>query len=151
MNKRTNFSDQQKTTYLIGNIISGIGIFMFTLNFILFAINFGNFDNFDQQARRGMFLSFGGMFLIIIGTGIKSIAKKGLAGSGLFLDTEQEIEDLEPLNRMKGKQLNHTLEEVNLKEHLGLKNNEIIKIRCQSCKHLNDEHDNFCGGCGVRI
>ena len=151
MDNRKDISSQRKNLYQIGVVLSVIGVIMFLSTFVMFAINFGDFDNFEQQARNEALLSISGFILIIIGSIFQSIGRNGLAGSGWFLDTEQERKDLEPINRMKGGQLNDVLEEANLKEHLGNSHQTVIKIRCQSCRHLNDENDKFCGGCGKRI
>lgn len=74
-------------------------------------MNFGNFENFDSQAKSEMFRFGGGMLLIIIGKICQSLGRLGVAGSGFILDTEKERKDLEPISRMLGGQLHDALEE----------------------------------------
>ena len=106
-------------------------------------------NSFEQSTQSVMYRSVGGVIFIIVGMILRGLGREGVADSGFMLDTEKERKDLEPINRTFGSQLNDGLEEVDLKRHLG--QNPIIKIKCQSCKHLNDEHDKFCSGCGKEI
>jgi len=158
MKSNKEISDERKMMYQIGMVLMVIGFLLFVSVFVTHIMNFGdfgdveqtgNFDNFKHRAKNQMFRAIGGIVLIGIGKLLQSLGRNGVAGSGLILDTQRERKDLEPINRMLGGQLNDALEESNLKSHLG--QNQIIKVRCQLCKHLNDEYDNFCGGCGKEI
>ncbi|BDS12045.1 zinc ribbon domain-containing protein [Aureispira anguillae] len=151
MKKNKQVPNKRKIIYQIGLGLIIIGGLLFLSTFITFAINFGNFENFDQQMSSHFFRAIGGMLSIIIGGFLLFVGKLGLAGSGLVLDTEQKRKDLEPINRMLGKQLGDVLEASNIKSHFGQQNHQIIKIRCQSCNHLNDEQNKFCGKCGKKI
>ncbi len=148
-----NFSDKRKLTYYLGIILVVIGAILFISTFLNQTISFGDelgdFDGFKEKLKNQMFRAGSAVILISIGTILLALGRRGIAGAGLILDTERERKDLEPINRMRGRQLNDALEEVDLKQHLA--QNQIIKIKCQSCAHLNDEHDNFCSGCGKKI
>ncbi len=102
-----------------------------------------------------------GMILIVSGQFIANIGKSGLAGSGLILDPEQAREDLQPFNVAKGQMLNDTLEEVQAIKNFNASINHrvadqkpsppLIKVRCNSCKALNDESSKFCSQCGIQL
>jgi hypothetical protein len=90
-----------------------------------------------------------GMGITVCGAVMCSLARYGDAAIGLTLDPKKERIDLLEQNQGRGGQLSDILEQV---PQLNLnKTKEIIKIKCQDCKHLNDEIDKFCGGCGKPI
>lgn len=151
MANQQNVSGGRRLIYQIGILLQVIGMLLFFSVFISFINDFGNFDNFDSKAASAQLRGFSGLILAAIGRGLQSLGRNGVAGSGWVLDTEQERKDLEPINRMRGKQLNDVLEEANLNKHLGQNQHQTIKIRCRNCRHLNDETNRFCGGCGKKI
>ena len=79
-----------------------------------------------------------------------NIGARGAAGSGLILDPEKAREDLNPYTSAAGGMINDALKEV---EILNPKSDgkDLIKVRCQSCKELNDEDAKFCKNCGKEI
>jgi hypothetical protein len=142
--KNKKISDNRKQTFQVGTVLMAIGMVLF-LSVFLMTFSGGGLG-------RGNFgIAFVGVVAVAIGQFMRKVGRKGLAGSGVILDMEKEKKDMEPINRMRGGQINDTLEEVDLKSHLGRSEKQIIKIRCTKCKHLNDEEDKFCGGCGSAI
>ena len=90
---------------------------------------------------------FIGFILIIIGQSISILGARGLAGSGLILDPKQAREDLKPYSSQVGGMINDALEEVDLLNE----SKEVIKVRCPSCKTLNDEDAKYCKKCGAQL
>ena len=129
-------------------VISGVGILLFLSVFITGALNFGNFENFEGQARSSMFRALGGMILIVVGQVIRGIGARGLSGSGIVLDPEQAREDLKPYSKMAGGMLGDALDASNLSKHLGNKGERVVMIKCSACGKLNEEDSKFCQECG---
>lgn len=157
MSKRTNISEERKVSYYLGFIFIVFGLILFISTFFTHTSNINQIQNSDgfstiyPVAPNNMIKAISGMILIFIGVILQNVGRKGLAGSGIILDTEQERKDLEPINRMMGGQLNDFLEETHLKNHFGSKEHTTIKVRCKNCKSLNDEKNNFCGECGKEL
>lgn len=126
-----------------------IGALSFFSVFITFAMNFGNFDNFEANAKSSMFRAFGGMALIFFGGVVRRIGARGLAGSGVVLDPEQAREELEPYSRMAGGMVKDALGEAGV--NLGGKAETVIMIKCRDCGKLNEEDSKFCQECGSEI
>ncbi len=147
-----NVSEKRKKIYQIGMAISAIGVLMFIA---VFFINLPVDDSirFRRNSRIMEILAPLGIIMIIAGQIVRAVGERGLAGSGLTLDPEQAREDLEPLNRSAGGQIDDTLDEINIGKHLGGLTNQqtIIKLKCTHCDYLNDEQDKFCGNCGKKI
>jgi hypothetical protein len=151
---RRQIPPERKTLYYIGQVICIFGLLSFLSVFVTGCINFGNFDNFQAQAQSSMFRGFGGMFLMIIGGAMVSIATKGLAGSGVILDPEKAREDVEPWSRMAGGVVQDALSEVDVVKKMGERLEAPapqIKVRCRRCQALNDEAAKFCNQCGAAI
>ena len=129
--------------------VSALGLLLFVSVFFTFMDDFGNFDNFEGRAKNHMTRSIGGMGLLIAGGFMIRLGRRGAAGSGLVLDPEQAREDLEPWSRMGGGMVNDALEEVDVLQDL--KGEDKIKVRCRSCKALNDEGAKFCDQCGAEM
>ncbi|MDF2821379.1 MAG: hypothetical protein K0R15_1820 [Clostridiales bacterium] len=91
--------------------------------------------------------------MIIAGFIIMNIGARGAAGSGLLLDPEKAREDLKPFNEAKGGMINDVISNIDIVGNLTKpqENKEVIKIRCKSCKSLNEEDAKFCKGCGKEI
>lgn len=160
-------SESRKTLYRLGQIMTVIGVISFGSTFLTFALHFGDFSNFDANARSDALRAFGGMALMIAGGVIMGIGRQGVAGSGLNLDPEQAREDLKPWNRMAGQMMNDTISEIDVvnkvadrlasesgHEHdagagqVEAVTQEVIKVRCPGCHALNDEDAKFCKQCG---
>lgn len=145
--KRRKISPGRKKLFYSGRVLSLIGLAVILSTFVTFASNFGNFDNFDGMFKTLIIRSFIGVALIMTGALMTRVGRTGAAGSGLVLDPEQAREDLEPWSRMGGGMLSDALEEVDDLQNLG--GEDRIKVRCRSCKELNDEDAKFCDQCGA--
>ncbi|NTW90539.1 MAG: zinc ribbon domain-containing protein [Erysipelotrichaceae bacterium] len=136
-------SKNRKTLYYVGNGITLIGIILFlSVFFIAFLNPFAMFNSVNPMAN-----GFIGFILIIIGVVISNIGARGVAGSGWILDPKQAREDLKPYSSQVGGMINDALEEVELISD----SKEVVKIRCQSCKTLNDEDAKYCKKCGAEL
>ena len=148
----TGISDERKTAFYLGTLLSGIGLLLFLSNFVFGALqlggepDFGSHNSFMQgMALRGV----GGILLIAVGRFIRRVGARGLAGSGMLLEPEQAREDLKPYSKMAGGMLNDALEEVDLPG--GSQPEKIIVIKCRDCGYLNEENSKFCQECGTKI
>ena len=134
-------SKQRKVTYYLGNAFTIIGLILFLSSMIGF------------RPMGGFFLSpILGFVLVIIGKVVAHIGRLGLSGSGILLDPEKAREDLKPYSTSKGKMINDALEEVDILQNFSNNTSEpLIKVRCHSCKALNDETATYCSSCGTRM
>lgn len=150
-----NVSPERKALYYAGMAAGAVGLLLFVSNFFVIASGFN--DPFAMQNRMGGFVAraLGGMALMVIGTGMRNVAARGLAGSGLKLDPEQARRDLEPWSRMGGGVVADALDEVpavrRFVEEPGGRAVEVVRVRCPQCRALNEESDSFCGQCGGRL
>lgn len=136
-------SRNRKTLYYVGNGISLIGVILFLSVFFVAFINpFAMFSSSNPMAN-----GFIGFILIIIGQFTSILGAKGAAGSGLILDPKQARDDLKPYSSQVGGMLSDVLDEVDLNKDT----KEVIKIRCTSCKSLNDEDAKYCKKCGAEL
>lgn len=142
-------SPGRQFTYYLGLVMMAVGLIMFLSTFVVAISNFGNFSNFESNAKTSGFLAIGGMALMIIGGFVKSVGARGLAGSGVKLDPEQARKDLKPYSKMVGGMVGDVINEA--KEEIGSKKENTIKVRCPKCKALNDESSKFCNQCAREI
>ncbi|MDF7800947.1 zinc ribbon domain-containing protein [Pontiellaceae bacterium B1224] len=142
-------SEGRKGAYYAGMVLMGIGGLMFLSVFITGAMNFGNFDNFESDARSSMFRAIGGMVLLFIGGAVRGIGAAGLAGSGVVLDPEKARSELEPYSRMAGGMIKDAIDESDIK--LGSEPEKVIMIKCRECGKLNKEDSKFCQECGKEL
>lgn len=145
---RRQIPDQRKALYYLGNVLRLIGLLMFCSVFVMGCVNFGNFDNFEGQAKNSMGLALGGMAVAVVGSVLASLGQRGLAGSGVLLDPERQRKDLEPWSRMAGGMVEDALDEAGGKPAGPA---PAVKIRCPACKALNEEHARFCSQCGKPV
>lgn len=138
-------SGERKTMYFIGNAISIVGMLLFLSTFITF-LSPDKFLNNSSSMGGIMARPFIGILLLIAGNGLRTLAARGVAGSGLILDPKKAREDLSPWSSMAGGIINDALDETDIG-----KGKETIKIRCQSCSELNEEDARFCKQCGKAI
>jgi len=144
---------ERKAIYYVGMALFVIGILLFLSTFFTFMMNFGNFENFADNARSDGIRAFGGMFLMIVGGIIMGIGARGLAGSGIILDPEKARADVEPWSRLGGGVVQDALSEVGIAKKLEdrLDAPQQVKIRCRKCQMLNDDTAKFCNQCGSAI
>jgi hypothetical protein len=95
-------SDKRKTAFYLGTGFMILGGILFASTFLTFMIHFGDFSNFESNAKSGMLRALGGMALLLIGGVIRGIGALGAAGSGVVLDPEKARQELEPYSRMAG-------------------------------------------------
>lgn len=142
-------SGERKTAYYLGMGLMIVGGLLFASTAVTFAINFGDFSNFDANVKSDMLRAGGGMALLIVGGFIRGIGARGLAGSGVVLDPERARKELEPYSRMAGGMVKDALEEA--KVNLGARPEKVVMIKCPSCGKLNEEDSKFCQQCGKQI
>ncbi len=139
-------SEERKTAYYAGMVLMVIGGLMFFSVFLTGAMHFGDFTNFEANARSSMFRALGGMALLIVGGMLRGIGARGLAGSGVVLDPAKARQELEPYSRMAGGMLKDVVDEADIQ--LGGRPERVVMIKCQSCGKLNEEDSKFCQECG---
>jgi len=143
-------SNKRKSLYYIGTGMIIIGVVLFFSVFFSVFMGMSN-DSFFMDTGLG-FMRRGFFGFIMIGAGgfIRNLGARGAFGSGLILDPDRAREDLNPYSSAAGGMLNDALKEVGL-----LKKNDSgkseIRIRCQSCRELNEEDARFCKSCGKEI
>lgn len=108
---RRDVGEARKAAYYVGMIMMIAGFLSFFSVFVTGAMNFGDFSNFDSDARSSAMRAVLGMALMIGGGVVRSIGARGLAGSGVVLDPQAARRDVEPWSRMGGGVLKDTLDE----------------------------------------
>lgn len=142
-------SRERQATYYIGMGLMILGGMLFASTFVTFIAHFGDFSGFESRAKSDAARAFGGMALLIVGTIVRGIGARGLAGSGVVLDPERAREELEPYSRMAGGMVKDALDEADIR--LGGASEKVIMIRCASCGKLNQEDSKFCQECGKQL
>ncbi|MCA9238122.1 MAG: hypothetical protein KDA44_21765 [Planctomycetales bacterium] len=104
-------SADRRALYYVGMIVSGLGLLSFLSTFVTFLSHFGDFSNFEANARSGGFRAFGGIVGLMIGGFLMNVGARGAAGAGLKLDPEQARRDVEPWSRMAGGMASDALDE----------------------------------------
>ena len=150
-------SPGRKGVYYTGMVLAALGAVSFASTFCTFALHFGDFDNFESNARSDILRAVGGMFLMSLGIVLMGVGRAGFAGSGVVLDPRKAREDLEPWNRMQGGMVNDTLSEIDavnkVTDAIADKGEgkEVAKVRCPRCRALNEETANYCNSCGAPL
>lgn len=142
-------SPGRKGAYYFGMGLMLLGGIIIASAIVSSIVNFGDFTDFEQRSKSGMFRAVGGAFLLFIGVVIRIIGAGGLAGSGVVLDPEQAREDLEPYTRMAGGMVKDALKEADI--DLGGSSEKVVMIKCRACGKLNEEDSKFCQECGKDI
>jgi hypothetical protein len=143
-------SARRKGLYYAGTALTVLGFLLFGSVFVTGCMNWGDFTNFDANAKSEMARGIGGMALVVVGSIVKGVGARGAAGSGLLLDPQRARKDLEPYARMTGGLLKDTLEEANV--DLGRKTPEkVVMVKCRACGKLNEEESKFCQECGEKL
>ncbi|HSR04850.1 MAG TPA: zinc ribbon domain-containing protein [Proteiniclasticum sp.] len=143
-------SSKRKSLYYIGTGMIIIGVVLFFSVFFSMFMGMSN-DSFFMDTGFG-FMRRGFFGFIMIGAGgfIRNLGARGAFGSGLILDPDRAREDLNPYSSAAGGMLNDALKEVGLLKKTDGGKSE-IRIRCQSCRELNEEDARFCKSCGKEI
>jgi zinc-ribbon domain len=141
-------SEFRKNTYYFGIGLMIFGFIMFLSNFVIMPLT----DVMDNE-RNGIILflvlALGGMILAIVGSIVKSIGARGLAGSGVLLDPERAREDLKPYSEMVGGMAKDAMGQGVVFGNPKIV--ERVKVRCPKCRALNDEDARFCDQCGSKL
>jgi len=145
----THISGERKAAYYLGAGLMILGAVLFLSTFVTFATHFGDFSNFESNAKSEMFRAFAGMALVVVGRMIRGIGARGLAGSGVILDPDKARQELEPYSRMVGGMAKDALEEADVV--LGGRPQRVVMIKCPSCGKLNEEDSKFCQECGKAL
>jgi len=88
------------------------------------------------------------MGVMFLGAVLRAIGVGGVTGSGIVLDPELQRQELKPWSKMAGGMMQDALSEVDLSKSIPPQNQDVVKVRCQSCRTLNDENAKFCDECG---
>jgi len=147
MNKQ--ISEGRKFAFYVGTGMMVVGAISFLSTFITFASNFGDFSNFEANAKSDMLRAFGGMVLLMAGGCVRGIGARGLAGSGVVLDPEKARQELEPYSRMAGGMVKDALSEAGVA--VGGGREKVVAIKCRACGRLSPESTKFCEGCGSAL
>lgn len=153
---RRDIPPERKGLYTFGLVLQGAGVVGIVVCFLGFAIagrgavargpTAGGVEGpFDYWIGIlvCMFLAAGGGF-------VRRVAARGVAGSGLVLDPERAREDLEPWARMGGGMVRDALDEAGLSQREEPRPQD-VRVRCRSCRTLNDEDAKFCDHCGAEL
>jgi hypothetical protein len=147
-------SEERRTAYKIGLGMMIAGGVVFASSFLTTLVAIADLSNLDRHFGTCFFLfglqGFGGMALLIVGSIIRGVGARGLAGSGVVLDPEKARDDLEPFTRMAGGMAKDVLDEAGIA--LGGKQPErVVMVKCQACGKLNQEAAKFCQECGKKM
>lgn len=77
---RGKISEERRVAYYFGLILMVIGVLLFVSVFVTAAIHFGDFSNFQADARSSIFRALGGMALVVFGAILRGLGARGLAG-----------------------------------------------------------------------
>ena len=105
-------SPKRKNLYAVGIGMTVLGVLLFVGGFASAALSKPEFNHHGPPL--GFLLSFGGIVLTALGQGIRAIAARGVAGSGLVLDPKKARKDLEPWAKMGGGIVRDVLDESGL-------------------------------------
>lgn len=146
---RKDISSNRKALYYGGLVLVVLGIILF-LSVFVSGISMMN-DPFSMPNQGSGFMVRGliGFLMIFVGSILRSIGARGLAGSGVVLNPKQAREDLAPYTDALGGMAHDAVE--GFKQAGGMKAQEIIKVRCPSCRALNEEQDKYCSQCGTAL
>lgn len=142
-------SDERKAAFYIGTGLIILGGISFASTFLTFALHFGDFSNFESNAKSDIFRAVGGMALLIVGGIVRGLGARGLAGSGVVLDPEKAREELEPYARMAGGMAKDALDEAGIS--LGGQPERVVVLKCPACGKLNEADAKFCQECGKKF
>ena len=157
--RRYDVQTWRKAAYYGGAVVIVLGFILFFVPFVSTFSFFGSM-RFDRAAPGDGFfgafrtfpLAFVGVLLIMAGQGLRSLGRKGLAGSGVVLSPQGEARDAEPWQRSKGAQMQDALEEVPMIRDAMARGGGAepqIRVRCTKCGYLETEDARFCSGCGA--
>lgn len=139
-------SDGRKAAYYAGWSLSAVGLLLFLSTFVTSALHFGDFNDFQARTSSTMLRAVAGMVLLMVGTGLRTVGARGLAGSGIVLNPRRARRDLEPYSRMVGGMAKDALDETGI--DMSGQPEQVVAVRCRACAALNPETANYCQKCG---
>ena len=77
----SHISEDRQAAYYAGLGMQVLGGLLFASTFVTSLMHFGDFSDFEARAKSEGFRAIGGMVLLIIGSIVRGIGAKGLAGS----------------------------------------------------------------------
>ncbi len=143
-------SGERKTAFYLGTVLMIVGGLLFASTFVTFIANFGDFTNFESNARSQMVRALAGMALLVAGGFLRGVGARGLAGSGIVLDPGRARKELEPYSRMAGGMVKDALDELD-EDLVAGPRERVVMIKCRTCRKLNEEDSKFCQECGAEI
>jgi len=153
-------SPERKGLFTFGTVLMAIGALVIVVGFIGFftssqdaVASFGKGSSNPVSWWIGVFV---GMLVAGVGSAMRHLAARGVAGSGLVLDPDRARRDLEPWARMGGGMIKDAIEETGLPIGQGpaapaAAAEPAIKVRCGKCRALNDETAKFCAQCAAPL
>ncbi len=146
--KQEGLQPWRKGLYYLGMVLVVLGVILFLIGFLSAVFSFGEPMSLGGGLPTGFAMPFIGVVLAIIGGFLRHVGARGLAGSGMVLDPDKAREDLNPFTRAAGGMVQDAVK--GFREAAGDKAEakETVKVRCPSCRALNDEEAKFCNQCG---
>jgi len=143
-------SPGRKSLYYLGLGMMALGFLLFLIGFVSLASSFGDLSGPGFGMPRGVSLPFVGVALILVGSILRGVGARGLAGSGVLLDPQKAREDLNPYTHAAGGMVQDAVK--GFKEAAGASSpREVVKLRCPGCRALNEENAKFCSQCGQAL
>lgn len=143
--------EERAALYYIGNVLTVVGILLFVSVIVEGFAGFNNGPSFDPSSGPNPMRALLGMGIMVVGGICRAVGVGGLAGSGILIDPQRERQELKPWSKMAGGMMNDALEEVEVVKNTSSAGQEVIKVRCPSCRTLNDENAKFCDQCGQAL
>ena len=142
MAERRQVSRGRKAAFYLGYLSMAAGLALAVL------IVAGRWSwNWGEVRSTGL-LALAAVACVALGLILRKIGIRGLAGSLVVLDPPKAREDLEPWSRAAGGLVDAALSEAPALKDIASAAGREVKLRCPSCRALNDERDRFCGQCG---
>ena len=142
----------RKNLYYLGMGLIVIGVFLFIIPF--FTVIRGFSEPFSMGFDSGMGAMLPGIIgfgLILLGSILRGVGAKGLAGSGILLDPEKAREDLHPYTDALGGMARDAVDSFKSAETRDDGQKAQVVVRCRNCKTLNPEDAVYCKQCGKEL
>jgi hypothetical protein len=142
--------------FYLGNVLALVGLLLFLSTFLTAALNFGNFDHFDERGRSTGLRAFSGIVLIAIGAAISGMSAARLTRSRL-IQNFQQLRDQVQLNSPPTESPPVRCAYCNVENDPKLSNctacgAPLSKKRCcAGCGNVNDPDAKFCNQCGAAL
>lgn len=143
---------ERKLLFYGGTALMVTGFILFLIPFfsVINYMNQGNFAMMNDSASPATSFIWAviGMVLLVIGRTLRSAGARGLAGSGLVLDPQRAKEELSTYSEAVGGMVRDAVNAFEKDKDKMTDSSSIIKVRCHSCRALNDEDAAYCKSCG---